>query len=123
VGALGIAWLAIEGCTSQETPADAGATGGRQSTTVPDGSVAPTAECQARGGGAAVQRPEFLRNIRTGETGWFSSPAVVDLDGDGSPEIVAPCYSTFVYSATGERLGVGTDSDGRVYAPGVVADL
>jgi hypothetical protein len=123
VGALGIGWLAIGGCTSQETPAGGAATGGRQSTSLPDGSVTPTDVCRAPGVSAAVQKPEFVRNISTGETGWFSSPAVVDLDGDGHPEIVAPCYSTFVFDATGKRLGVGTDSGGRVYAPGVVADL
>ena len=31
--------------------------------------------------------------------------------------------STFVYSAGGRLLGKGTATSGRVYAPGVVADL
>jgi uncharacterized repeat protein (TIGR01451 family) len=36
------------------------------------------------------------------ETGWYSSPAVADLDGDGSPEIIASTYSIFVLEgATG----------------------
>ena len=67
--------------------------------------------------------PNFVRTIPTGETGWFSSPGLVDLTGDRRLEIVAPFYSTFVYSARGRLLGKGTASSGRVYAPGVVADL
>src|SRR5687768_8332639 len=70
-----------------------------------------------------VAKPRFVRNIDTGETGWFSSPGLVDLDGDGRREIVAPFYSTFVFSANGRLLGKGTATEGRVYAPGVVADL
>ncbi|MGH7297269.1 MAG: FG-GAP repeat domain-containing protein, partial [Polyangiaceae bacterium] len=90
---------------------------------LPDGSVAPTAACRATGGTAPVQKPQFVRNIAAGETGWFSSPAVADLDGDGTKEIVAPLYSTFVFDATGKTIAKGTATQGRVYAPGVVADL
>jgi hypothetical protein len=72
---------------------------------------------------AAVSAPRFVRRIATGETGWFSSPGLVDLNGDGRLEIVAPFYSTFVFDATGRLLGKGTATKGRVYAPGVVADL
>ena len=72
---------------------------------------------------AKVVKPRFVRNIATGETGWFSSPGLVDLTGDKKLEIVAPFYSTFVYNAKGRLLGKGTASKGRVYAPGVVADL
>jgi hypothetical protein len=70
-----------------------------------------------------VRRPRFVRNIPTGETGWFSSPSLVDLDHDGRKEIVAPFYSTFVFNAKGRRLARGTATQGRVYAPSVVADL
>ena len=37
-----------------------------------------------------VATPRFVRNIGVGETGWFSSPGLVDLTGDGRKEIVAP---------------------------------
>ena len=70
-----------------------------------------------------VAAPRFVRRIATGETGWFSSPGLADLDGDGRLEIVAPFSSTFVYSAKGRLLGKGTATKGRVYAPAVVADL
>jgi FG-GAP-like repeat len=78
-----------------------------------------TATAQA----AKVAAPRFVRTIATGETGWFSSPGLVDLNGDGRLEIVAPFYSTFVFDADGHLLGKGTATKGRVYAPGVVADL
>ncbi len=92
-------------------------------TVASDGSVVATASCKAQGGGGAVARPSFVRNIASGETGWFSAPAIVDLDGDGKKEIVAPRYSTFVFDAQGKELAKGTATGGRVYAPGVVADL
>ncbi len=72
---------------------------------------------------APVAAPRFVRNISTGETGWFSSPGLVDLNGDRRLELVAPFYSTFVFDAKGRQLGKGTATKGRVYAPGAVADL
>jgi FG-GAP-like repeat len=77
----------------------------------------------AKAKGKAVAAPRFVRNIETGETGWFSSPALVDLNRDGRLEIVAPFYTTFVFDAKGRPLGEGTATSGRVYAPSVVADL
>jgi len=95
----------------------------RDGSVAPDGAVQPTTQCPSAGGSAPVAEPTFVRNIPTGETGWFSSPAVVDLDKDGKKEIVAPFYSTFVFDAQGDKIGKGTTTSGRVYAPGVVADL
>lgn len=102
--------------------ADAGV-GSDGSVVAPDGSVVATTTCKAAGGAAAVVQPTFVRNIAVGETGWFGSPAIVDLDGNGSKEIVVATGSTFVYDAAGKQLAKGTASQGRVYAPGVVADL
>ncbi len=93
------------------------------SSTFPDGAVVPTAACKGAGGTERVAAPSFVRNIASGETGWFSSPVIVDLDGDGKKEIVAPFYSTFVFDASGKRLAKVTDTKGRVYAPAVVADI
>ena len=94
---------------------------GSSSTT--DRGSAARAGCTAAKRAAAVSAPRFVRTIATGETGWFSSPGLVDLNGDGRLEIVAPFYSTFVFDAKGRLLGKGTATRGRVYAPGVVADL
>jgi hypothetical protein len=82
-----------------------------------------TTSCVDQGGTHAVRRPAFVRRIATGETGWFSSPSLADLNGDGRLEIVAPFYSTFVFNAKGRQLGRGTATGGRVYAPSVVTDL
>ena len=77
----------------------------------------------ASASGKPVVPPRFIRNIETGQTGWFSSPGLVDLNRDGRLEIVAPFYSTFVFDSRGKLLGTGTATQGRIYAPGVVADL
>lgn len=82
--------------------------------------------CEDVGGGTSVAAPEHLFNVSIGNTGWFSSPAVYDLDGDGDKEIVAPFYDIAVWDHTGSLLyQVPHDVShfGRVYAPGVVADL
>src|SRR3954470_13282598 len=62
--------------------------------------------------GARVAKPKIVRNIDTGETGWFSSPSLVDVTGDRRLEIVAPFNSTFVYDARGRLLGKGTATEG-----------
>jgi hypothetical protein len=72
---------------------------------------------------ARVAAPKFVRNIDTGQTGWFSSPGLADVTGDRRLEIVAPFYSTFVFDHRGRRIGEAAATEGRVYAPGVVADL
>jgi hypothetical protein len=78
---------------------------------------------QSSSAAGGVAAPRFVRTIATGQTGWFSSPGLVDLDGDRRLEIVAPFYATFVFNAKGRLLGKGTATSGRVYAPSVVADL
>ena len=103
---VAIASLTLAG-NSSGTPTDAAASAG----------------CVRTKHKAKVSAPRFVRRIATGETGWFASPGLVDLDGDGKLEIVAASYSTFVFDAKGRPLGKGTATKGRVYAPEVVADL
>ncbi len=68
------------------------------------------------------------------ETGWYSSPAVADLDGDGSPEVIASAYSIVALDgATGtlewrvasghDRSEPGASSVGRTWPGIVVADV
>jgi hypothetical protein len=68
------------------------------------------------------------------ETGWYSSPAVADLDGDGAPEVIASAYSIVVLDgATGAlkwRMPSGHDRSqpsasnvGRTWPGIAVADL
>jgi hypothetical protein len=105
--------LAPAGCSSYED----------KSNVYGDGSVAATALCKVGSSSGAVQKPVLVRNIRSGETGWFGSPAIVDLDGDGKKEIVAPFYRLFVFDAKGQTLAKGSATKDRIYAPAVVADL
>ena len=68
------------------------------------------------------------------ETGWYSSPAVADIDGDGNVEVIASAYSIVVLDgATGNlkwRVNSGTDRSnpnldnvGRTWPGIVVADV
>ena len=61
----------------------------------------------------AVQAPVFLRHVATGQTGWFASPALVDVTGDKQLEIIQPSYSTFLFAADGRRLSTTTSAYGR----------
>ena len=118
--------VALAGCSSS----NAGPTGPGPNVVFPDGGVAPTAACESEGGSDPVAKPVRVRTL-TGdkswaETGWFSSPGLVDLDGDGKKEIVAPFYSLFVFDSAGNtRATIKQDAytNGRIYAPAVVADL
>ena len=67
---------------------------------------------------AKVAKPRFVRHIATGETGWFSSPGLVDLNGDGKLEIVAPVLlDVRLRRATGGCSARAPRRKGRVYAP------
>jgi uncharacterized repeat protein (TIGR01451 family) len=68
------------------------------------------------------------------ETGWYSSPAVADLDGDGTFEVIASAYSIVVLDGeTGalewrmksghDRSEPGADNVGRTWPGIVVTDL
>lgn len=111
--------------TGSSRPATSGTSPGQsdQDGGTSAGTPSPATPAAAAVKAAAVRAPVFRRRIDPGQTGWFSSPALVDLDGDHKLEIVAPLYSTFVYSASGRRLATGTATPGRVYPPSVVADL
>lgn len=69
-----------------------------------------------------VEKPQFVMNL-SGQTGWFASPLIVDLDDDGRKELIAAYYSVFVYDSEGTLLDRIDDGSGRVYAPHVVVDM
>jgi hypothetical protein len=125
LGALAVVGVVpVAAATDDEGPGNAVDPGAVSSVASVGSRLQPTTtSCADQGGTHAVRRPAFVRRIPTGETGWFSSPGLADLNGDGRLEIVAPFYSTFVFNAKGHRLGRGTATGGRVYAPSVVTDL
>ena len=120
---VGLGGVVVAGALQGATAARDGATAAGSTEAVGSGLQQAGGSCVSQGGTHAVRRPRFVRQIATGETGWFSSPGLVDLNHDGRLEIVAPFYSTFVFDAKGHQLGRGTATDGRVYAPSVVTDL
>ncbi|MCP4538687.1 MAG: hypothetical protein GY832_16250 [Chloroflexi bacterium] len=58
------------------------------------------------------------------ETGWYSSPAVADLDGDGSMEVIAGAYTLFALNGEdgSTQWSVNTPGD-RIWPGTVVADI
>ena len=58
------------------------------------------------------------------ETGWYSSPAVVDLDDDGTMEVIASAYTVVILDGPTGTLEKRIEHDGSRAWPGVVvADL
>jgi hypothetical protein len=78
--------------------------------------------CTAGQSAGEVQEPVFVTNL-AGETSWYASPVVADLDGDGNNELIAAYYSIFVFDSQGQLLDRVDHGSGRVYAPHVVVDL
>jgi len=78
--------------------------------------------CPAGSPTGPVQVPVFVTNL-AGQTSWFASPVVSDLDGNGTNELVAAYYDVYVFGSDGSLLHRAQEGDGRVYAPHVVADL
>jgi len=116
-------------CSSDDAGGDGnGGTPDRDGGTVlDDGGLEETTACAKGSGSAAVAEPAFLMNVNA-DTGWFSSPAIVDLsDGTTTTRaLVVPSYSIDVYSATGEPLShvdEGVATSGRIYPPAPIADL
>lgn len=58
------------------------------------------------------------------ETGWYSSPAVIDLDGDGDVEVIGGLYSLFLLEgATSNQLKTIDPAGSRVWSDIAVADI
>lgn len=77
----------------------------------------------------AIQQP-VLKWQRAGcynswcETGWYSSPAVADLDGDGTQEVIAGAYTVFILNGEDGSVVRSMDTPGgRVWPGVVVADI
>lgn len=58
------------------------------------------------------------------ETGWYSSPAVADLDGDGAMEVIGAAYTLFALNGEdGSPQWTGESAGSRAWPGVVVTDL
>jgi len=57
------------------------------------------------------------------QTGWYSSPAIVDVDGDGSAEVVAGSYDLVVLNGASGATLHRAASSARIWGGVAVADL
>jgi hypothetical protein len=109
-----LGWMtACSGSSLEDGPRGGGSsTGGERNAT-----------CAGADSEGEVQEPVFVANL-PGQTSWYASPVIADLDGDGNQELVAAYYSVYVFGSDRELLAdSGDGDDGRVYAPHVVVDL
>jgi hypothetical protein len=57
------------------------------------------------------------------ETGWYSSPAVADLNGDGQPEVIWGAYAVVALNGANGAIRWQAANDERVWPGVAVADL
>lgn len=113
--------VAADGSSSSDARADASA-----DSVVPVVLPAPSCTPRTGGGRAEASSPVLRRTLsdRWHES-WLASPAVADLDGDGTREIVlARAGRLLVYHPDGALVwSFDVPSGGRIWASPVVADL
>ena len=122
-------WMGLM-CLSALTFGCGGSGGGADSagggdTTLPTGNATGGVRnpvCTAGQSTGEVQAPVFRMKLN-GQTSWFASPVLADLDGDGKNELIAAYYSVYVFNSQGQLLDRVDHNGGRVYAPHVVVDL
>ena len=78
--------------------------------------------CAAGTSAGEVARPQFRMNL-AGQTSWYASPVVADLNGDGQHQLIAAYYSLYVFGSDGALLDRADGGSGRIYAPHIVVDL
>jgi hypothetical protein len=101
-----------------------GGSGGRPPGTDPVDPL-PAASCASDGGSELVSEPTLIATLfdRWHEA-WLGSPAVADLDEDGTNEILVPRDSLLlIWHLDGTLVHKLEGQPGRIWAPPVVADL
>ena len=90
----------------------------------PHPTPAPACTAASGGGSTTVSAPVLAYTLadRYQET-WLSSPAVADLDGDGTMEIVAPRSDLLVVWHVDGSVAWRATLPGRIWSSPVVADL
>jgi hypothetical protein len=78
--------------------------------------------CAAGASTGEVALPQFRMNLQ-GQTSWYASPVVADLNGDGQHQLITAYYSLYVFGSDGTLLDRADGGSGRIYAPHIVVDL
>ena len=85
----------------------------------------PAASCTSEGGAETLAKPTLIATLfdRWHEA-WLGSPAVADLDGDGTNEIIVPRDEVLlIWHLDGTLVRKLEGQPGRIWASPVVADL
>jgi hypothetical protein len=103
-----------------------GGTGGSNDAGAGGSSGTSGASCEALSGGGSetVAEPELIATLfERWHEAWLASPAVADLDGDGTNEIIVPRDALLsVFHLDGEIVAQH-EMPGRIWSSPVVADL
>lgn len=84
----------------------------------------PPATCEIAGGTATVAAPQLLTTLHDRwHEAWLGSPAVADLDDDGVAEILVPRDELLLGWHLDNNVVFRGETEGRIWAPPVVADL
>jgi hypothetical protein len=123
----------VQGCNGNEqgTGGSGGAgaqsgTGGSFGGTTGPGTLPTAPTCQASPSGTTtVAAPALLLTLKDRwEEAWLGSPAVADLDGNGTMEIIVPRGNALVvWNADGSLRWKFTGASGRIWSSPVVANF
>jgi hypothetical protein len=90
----------------------------------PNPTPAPACSGASGGGSSTVREPSLAYTLADRwQEAWLGSPAVADLDGDGSIEIIVPRHELLLAWHTDGSVAWRATLPGRIWASPVVADL
>jgi hypothetical protein len=90
----------------------------------PNPTPAPSCTAASGGGSTTVAAPSLVYTLSDRwQEAWLASPAVADLDADGTMEIVVPRHELLLVWHTDGSVAWRATLPGRIWASPVVADL
>lgn len=86
----------------------------------------PAPSCQSTSGGkATVSAPTKFKDLKDDwDEGWLGSPTIIDIDGDGKNEVIAPRDTVInVWNSDGKLRFMVYSTEGRFWSAPVVGDF